>query len=108
MSAIDRLLFDGWIPPGIENDHRVGGGQVQSDAARLQADQKNIGRAALKCFDGALAVHGFTGQHAVANAFRIEAEPDQREHGGELREDDDLAAFAQQLQHHFHQPVELC
>ena len=53
MRAIDRLLLDGWIPPGIENDDGGGSRQIQSDPARLQADQENVGRATLDCFTNA-------------------------------------------------------
>src|SRR6267142_4682892 len=107
MRTINRLLLDSRIPPGIENNYRVGGGQVQPDPAGLQADQENLAGAVLKAFDRALAILGHSGQHAIANALRIEANPDQVDHGGELREHDDLSAFTQQLQHHFHQPLEL-
>jgi len=70
--AVDRLLFDSRIPPGIENNDGVGSRQVETHSPRLQADQENIARPVLKVVDGALAVFGFSGQQAVADMRRIE------------------------------------
>ena len=39
--AIDRLRFGRRVPPGIEQEHVLGGGQVQADTAGLQADQEH-------------------------------------------------------------------
>ena len=38
---VGRLGFDGRIPPGIQMDHGVRGGQVQAVTTGLQADQKH-------------------------------------------------------------------
>ncbi len=42
--AVDRLGLDGGVPPGVEQVDVVGGGQVQAQAAGLQADQEDAGR----------------------------------------------------------------
>ena len=59
MGAVGGLRLDGGVPPRINVDHVVGGGQVQADAARLQADQKEgqLGRV-LEAVNLALAVGG--------------------------------------------------
>jgi len=36
--AVDGLGLDRRVPPGIENEDIIGGGQVQPQAARLEAD----------------------------------------------------------------------
>ena len=38
--AVDRLRLDGRVPPRVEQEHVVGRGQVQAEAAGLEADQE--------------------------------------------------------------------
>ena len=38
--AVDRLRLDGRVPPRVEQEHVLGGGEVQAEAAGLQADEK--------------------------------------------------------------------
>ena len=38
--AVDRLRLDGRVPPGVEQEDVLGRGQVQAEAAGLQADQE--------------------------------------------------------------------
>ena len=40
VGAVDGLRFHGRIPPGIEHEDIVGGGQVQAQATGLEADQE--------------------------------------------------------------------
>ena len=40
MSATHSLVFDGRIPPVIEQDDTVGRGEVKAKAASLQADEE--------------------------------------------------------------------
>src|SRR5258708_7731096 len=40
VGTIDRLRFDGRIPPRVEDEHIVGGGQVQPQSTGLQTDEK--------------------------------------------------------------------
>ena len=39
--AVDGLGLDGGVPPGVEQVDVLGGGQVQAEAAGLQADQED-------------------------------------------------------------------
>ena len=39
--AVDGLGFDGGVPPGVEQVDIFGGGQVQAEAAGLEADQED-------------------------------------------------------------------
>jgi hypothetical protein len=41
VGAVGGLVFDGRVPPRVVVDHRVGRGQVEADAAGLQADQED-------------------------------------------------------------------
>jgi hypothetical protein len=54
--AAHGLVFGGRVPPGVDDDHVVGRGQVQAEAAGLQADQEQIALAALE------------GRHALVRA----------------------------------------
>ena len=38
--AVDRLGLDGRVPPRIEQEHVLGRGQVEAEAAGLQADEE--------------------------------------------------------------------
>ena len=40
VGAVDGLRLDGGVPPGVEQVDVVGGGQVQAEAAGLEADQE--------------------------------------------------------------------
>ena len=51
VGAVGGLILDGRIPPGIIVDHRVGGGEVEADAAGFQADQEERHFAALERLD---------------------------------------------------------
>src|SRR6185503_21170423 len=57
MRAVDRLRFDGGVPPRIEKIHIVGGREIQSVAARLETHEKerrSVRR--LKAIDACLAI----------------------------------------------------
>ena len=41
MGAVGRLRFDGGIPPRVEMNHGVRGGEVQADSAGFEADQED-------------------------------------------------------------------
>ena len=38
---IERLLLDCGVPPRVEEKHVIGSGKVQTDASRLERDEKN-------------------------------------------------------------------
>jgi hypothetical protein len=42
------LVLGGGVPPGVDDEHDVGGRQVQTEAAGLQADEEEVALAALK------------------------------------------------------------
>jgi len=46
--ATHGLVFGGRVPPRVGDDHVVGGRQVQTEAAGLEADEEEIGIAALE------------------------------------------------------------
>ena len=77
--AVDRLRFDGRIPPRIEQEDVVGGGEVQAEAAGLQADQEHAAvRVGLKPLDARfavarLAVEVLVGDAAARRAARARA-----------------------------------
>ena len=50
------LVFGGRVPPRVGDDHVVGGGQVQAEAAGLQADQEQVALAGLEGGDAARAL----------------------------------------------------
>ncbi len=61
MGAIDGLLFDSVVPPRIAEKNVIGCGQVESDAARLQADEEELrGGIILKLADDSLPVCGLS------------------------------------------------
>ena len=97
MGAVDGLGFHGGIPPGIVEHHRVGRGQVQSDAAGFQADKNERHLARLEPGDRLLARLGLAGEFGPADAPAIEFGLDQVEHGRELAEEDDPAPLRDHL-----------
>jgi len=63
VSAIYRLVFYARIPPWIEDDHRIGGRQIQSCAAGFQADKKHGDcRIGIEFFYESLAVFCLAGK----------------------------------------------
>jgi hypothetical protein len=42
------LILDGGVPPGIQVDDGVRGGEVEPEAARLERDQEDVGLAVLE------------------------------------------------------------
>src|SRR3984885_9131130 len=51
MCAIGRLGFHGWVPPRVVVNDGIGGGQIESSPACLEADQKQRQGACLKAGD---------------------------------------------------------
>jgi len=101
--AVGRLGLDRRVPPGVEVDHGVRGGEVQSHAAGLEADQEDRGLALLEAADDLLAVARVAGEQLVGDAGALELRLDQREHAGELREQQHAAALVDQLGQDVHQ-----
>ena len=67
--AVDGLGLDGRVPPGVEQEDVVGGGQVQAEAAGLEADQEDraVG-VVLEPLDPAGAVAGAAVEVLVGDA----------------------------------------
>ena len=42
VGAVDRLGFDGGVPPGIEEENVLRGRQIQAEAAGFEADEKQL------------------------------------------------------------------
>ena len=80
-------------------------GEVEADATRLEADEEDRYRAFLKLAHRRLAIGGVAGEGDVFDLAGVELGGDQAEHGGELREQQQLAAFLHQLGEHVHQQV---
>ena len=75
VGAVDGLGFDGGVPPGIEQEDVLGGGEVQAEAAGLEADRKSLQvGVVLEALDRVLAVAGFAVEVFVAGwPARVEA-----------------------------------
>ena len=78
-------------------DHGVGHGQVQADAAGLEADQEHGHAAGLEIVDELGAIARLAGQGLVADAFGGQRLLDEFEHFGELREHEYVAAFGDEF-----------
>jgi hypothetical protein len=53
VGAVGGLVFDGGVPPRVVVDHRVGGGEVEADAAGLEADEEDRHGPSWNCRTGA-------------------------------------------------------
>lgn len=96
MGAVHGLGFDGRVPPGIVKDDGIGGGQVESRSAGLEADEEQGHFKVLELSHGCGAVVGIAGEEEVREMEGVEALPDQGEHGGELGEEEDATAFLEE------------
>ncbi|MNR19846.1 hypothetical protein D3C85_1366590 [compost metagenome] len=56
VGAVAGLVLHRRVPPGVEVDHIVGGGQVEPAASRLEADQEQIAASGLEGLDALLAL----------------------------------------------------
>ena len=101
--TVGRLIFHCRIPPWVVMDHGIGCSKGESRAAGLEADQKQLDLARLKLRYRFLAVTRGAGELCVSEAARLKFGFDQRQHAGELREQQYAAALSQQFFQHFHQ-----
>ena len=106
--AVDGLGLDGRVPPGVEQVDVFGRGQVQAQAAGLEADQEDravgIG---LEPLDLGGAVAGPAVEVFVGDLLLLEPLADDRQEAGELREDQDLVPLLDDLGDRRDQHVEL-
>src|SRR6266498_2246088 len=56
VGAVDRLVLGGGVPPGVEQEAVVGLGEVEAEAAGLEADQEHRVGAALEAVEHAIAL----------------------------------------------------
>jgi hypothetical protein len=86
--AVGGLLFDGGVPPGVEEDDVVGGGEVEAEAAGLEGDEEEVALAALEGVDEAFAFGGGGGavEVEVWEGGGVEGAADDGEEVGELGE----------------------
>src|SRR3984893_16274817 len=99
MCAIGGLILDRRIPPGVEMDHVVGGGQVQSGAARLEADEKQRRVGRLKGRGASLLILGRRApvKILIADATLVESRAHALQVTDELAEYQCLVMVAYQL-----------
>ena len=108
VGAVDGLGFDGRVPPGVEQEDVVGGRQVEAQAARFEADQEDAAlRVGLEAVDPLLAVARLAVEVFVDDAAAVEVLFHDRQHARELREDERLVPFGDQLLEVRQQDVEL-
>ena len=89
VSARRGLLLHGGVPPRVQMDHGIGGGEVQPCATRLEAgqqDRRSVAIGFLKLGDDICASRGWrrTGQHQIGRTEGVEHLRDQAEHRREL------------------------
>ena len=85
VSPVDRLRFDGRVPPRIEQKDVLSRSQVQTEPARFKTDEED--RAVLvilKPLDVIFAVSCLTVEVLVDDAFFVEVFPNDRQQAGEL------------------------
>ena len=101
VGAVAGLVFYCRVPPGVQMQHIVGGGQRQARAAGFQADEKHLALTALKRFDFflALARRGGAVQVVVGNALFVQPAARQRQVIDKLAKHQRLVAVVQQLAH---------
>ena len=98
MSTIDGLRLHSGVPPWIQNEHVVCGGQVQAQSPRLQTDQEHTTVVIrLKSLDPFFTVASLTVQVLVDDSFLVQSLTDNGQHTGELREDERFVLLFQQL-----------
>jgi hypothetical protein len=89
VGTVDGLGFDGGVPPWVEEEDVVGGGEVEADAAGFEGDEEEgAGGIGLKTVDALAAVAGLTVEVLVGEAGEVEVVLEDGEEGGELGEDE--------------------
>ena len=89
--TVDRLGFGRRVPPRVENEDIVGGGEVESDPPSFEADEEHLAvRIGLETFDAIIAVAGLTIEVFVGNALLLQSFLDDAEELRELGEDQRL------------------
>ncbi|MNG25320.1 hypothetical protein D3C84_1101560 [compost metagenome] len=88
-------------------DNRVGGGEIETGAAGLEADKEQRNLAVLEALHRCAPVAGGASDLHMIDVALMQFFLDQGEHAGELGEQQHLAALGDQLLQHLHQAVQL-
>ena len=108
MGAVHRLGFHRRVPPRVQQENVFGGGEVQAQAAGLQADQEEPAlRVVLEALHVLLPVSGGAVQVLVDRTVLVQAVADNRQQAGELRKHQRLVALVQHLAQLFQQHFQL-
>src|SRR5581483_5202076 len=86
VGAVDRLVFGGGVPPGVEQEAVVGLGEVEAEATGLEADQEDGVVAGTEALEHACALPCPAVEVAVADALSLEPLAHHGEEAGELAE----------------------
>jgi hypothetical protein len=102
------LRFDGRIPPGVEEIDIVGGGEVETDTAGLEAEQKQR-RAVLglEAFHALLAVPRLAVEVLECDLALVEFGLQESKQRSELGEDESLVALVDNLFELLQKEIEL-
>ena len=107
VGAIGGLILDRRVPPRIVMNNRVRGSQIQPDTASFQADQEQRHVAGLEFPHRRRAVLGIARQFDEFDLVFLQSGLDQRQHFGELGEQQDPPPLGEHDAEHFHQPIQL-
>src|SRR5436305_2207994 len=109
MSAVGGLRLDRWIPPRIEMNDGVSGGEIQADAASFQADQENGNRGiALEAIHDFLTLFGRAVEIAEWNLKLLQGFANEVQHRDELAEDEDAVFAVNRFLEELVEQVQLC
>src|SRR2546425_13173105 len=109
VAAVDGLCLNCGIPPGIEQEDVFRGGQVQTQAAGLETDQKEAATIVLlKSADTSFTITRLPIEVFVDELFFIQPLLQDTEKTCELRKNQRLMAFFDQLNKLRHQRIQLC
>src|SRR5262249_9191353 len=108
VGAVDRLRLHRRVPPGVEEEHVLRGGEVETEAAGPEAHEKQEAvRIALKALDARPAISRPPVQVLVARAGAVELRPHDVEQTRELREHQRLVSLLADLSQPGQERVEL-
>src|SRR5208283_586719 len=108
MRAVYGLRFNRGVPPRIENEYILGGGQIQTQTAGLQADKEEPAVfVILEALHSGLAVTGGAVKVFVDYAVLIQAVAENLQQAGELREHQRLVSFVEDFTQLLEQHVQL-
>src|SRR6476660_8588528 len=108
MRAVDGLRLDGRIPPGIEQEHVFGFGEVEAKPARLEADEEYLTAAIrLEPLHSSGPIPRLTVEVLELDSLVFQPGTQQGEQARELREHERLVSFLDDLDEMRQQDIEL-